>query len=272
MLEALTRLCRGRRVVALTGAGMSTESGIPDYRGEGSARRARAPMQYRELLASDAARARYWSRSAAGWSRFSSAEPNAGHRALAELEAAGIVRGLITQNVDRLHHRAGSRRVVELHGALEEVCCLACGALEPRSVVQARLLASNPGFEAKVELLPDGDVELDPELAEHFQIVDCRACGGMLKPNVVFFGENVAPAVRDAAWALYADAEVLLVLGSSLTVFSGFRFVRKAAEDGRPIAIVNLGPTRGDPLAAIKLEARTGSVLPKLVDALRARA
>lgn len=268
----LARLLQGRRVVALTGAGMSTESGIPDYRGEGSAKRARAPMQYRELVGSDAARARYWSRSVAGWARFSAAEPNAGHRALAELEGAGLVHGLITQNVDRLHHRAGSRRVVELHGALDEVRCLACGVLEPRSVVQARLLAMNPGFEASVELLPDGDVELDPDLAERFQVVDCRACGGMLKPNVVFFGENVVPSVRDAAWALYDHAEVLLVLGSSLTVFSGFRFVRRAAEDGRPIAIVNVGATRGDALAHVKVEARTGELLPALADALLCRA
>lgn len=266
-LAPLVDVLGGRRLAVLTGAGCSTESGIPDYRGPG--RRPRAPIQYREFVGDPEVRRRYWARAVVGWPRFRAARPNAAHAALAALERAGRALGVITQNVDRLHHAAGSRRVVELHGALHAARCLACGAREPRDDVQARLLAENPGFDARAaELLPDGDAELPPELVAAFRVVGCRACGGDLKPDVVLFGEVVPRAVRDAGQALLREAEALLVVGSSLAVFSGYRFVREARELGLPVAIVNLGPTRGDGDAQVKLDGRAGEVLPRLVEAL----
>jgi NAD-dependent SIR2 family protein deacetylase len=265
----LVELLRGRRFVALTGAGCSTESGIPDYRGPGTAARARNPIRYQEFLRQPLARARYWARSSVGWQRMSLAAPNAAHRALAELERAGLAVGLITQNVDRLHTRAGSRRVIELHGALDEVRCIECGTIEQRSRLQERLIAENPDFAAAdVELAPDGDAELDAALAAGFRVAPCLACGGVLKPNVVFFGENVPAPTVEAAYALLSEAEVLLVLGSSLTVFSGFRFVRRASAEGVPVAIVNLGETRGDPYACVRVEARVGELLPEVAERL----
>lgn len=267
-LDALLALLRGRQVVVLAGAGCSTESGIPDYRGPGSVAR-RAPIQYRAFVSDALARRRYWARSVVGWPRFSAARPNAAHRALADLEARGTVIGVITQNVDRLHQAAGSRAVVELHGALAEVRCLACGALEAREVLQRRLLRANPGFRVDgVELAPDGDAELQPDLVAGFCTANCACCGGMLKPNVVFFGESVPQIVVDAAYALLSKAEVLLVIGSSLAVFSGYRFVRRAAQNGVPIAIINLGATRADDLADVRVEARLGQALPRLARAL----
>lgn len=264
-VAALADLLRGRRVLALTGAGCSTESGIPDYRGEGRRARPATPVQYQAFTKDPAVRRRYWARSLAGWARFSRAVPNAAHLALAELERAGRWAGLITQNVDRLHHAAGSSDVIELHGALERVRCLGCGALEARAALQARLLAANPGWEpAPGAAMPDGDAELEAEIS----VVDCVDCGGVLKPDVVFFGENVPRATVEQAYAKVSSAEALLVVGSSLTVFSGYRFVRRAAERGIPIAIVNLGPTRADHLATQKLEARAGQTLPRLVQSL----
>jgi NAD-dependent deacetylase sirtuin 4 len=264
----LAALLRDRRVVALTGAGCSTESGIPDYRGPGTRERARNPVQYRAFVAEAEARQRYWARSMIGWPRFSAAEPNGGHRALAALERMGILRGLITQNVDRLHHVAGNTDVIELHGALAEVVCLGCGMLEDRASLQARLALLNPRWEADVELAPDGDAEL--VAVEGFRVADCLACGGVLKPRVVFFGENVPRPTVDAAFAHVDAAEALLVVGTSLTVYSGLRFVRRAAERGIPVAICNLGPTRGDPLATMRVDAPLGEVLPGLVEALGA--
>lgn len=265
----LVELLRGRRFVALTGAGCSTESGIPDYRGPGTAQRARNPIRYQEFLHKPLARARYWARSSVGWQRMSSAEPNAAHRALADLERAGSLVGLITQNVDRLHTRAGSRRVVELHGALEEVRCLECGGIEQRRRLQARLLELNAHWAvADAELAPDGDAEIDGARVDGFRVAPCLACGGVLKPNVVFFGENVPKPVVEQAYALLAEADVLLVVGSSLTVFSGFRFVRRADANGIPVAIVNLGDTRGDPYARVRVGARVGEVLPHLTGRL----
>ncbi len=265
-LAAAAALLRGRRVVALTGAGCSTESGIPDYRGPGTRERARNPVQYRAFVDDPRARQRYWARSMLGWPRFAAARPNDGHRAFAALERAGLLRGVITQNVDRLHHAAGSARVVELHGALAEVVCLACGAIEPRDALQRRLALLNPRWDADVELAPDGDAELDA--ADGFRVADCLACGGVLKPRVVFFGENVPLGTVDRAFALLEEGDALLVAGSSLTVYSGFRFVRRAAERGVPVVVVNLGPTRGDPLAALRVDAPVGEVLPALVTAL----
>ncbi|MGZ3474696.1 MAG: NAD-dependent protein deacetylase [Polyangiales bacterium] len=258
---------RGRKVCVLTGAGCSTESGIPDYRGPGTRERARNPIQHRAFLEDAAVRARYWARATLGWQHFSRAEPNAAHLALASLERAGVVNGLITQNVDRLHHAAGSQTVIELHGALAEVGCLACGAIEDRAALQQRLLASNPDFTTRsVEIAPDGDAELAN--VSDFAIPACLACDGILKPNVVFFGDSVPRARVDAAFRLLDEADVLLVVGSSLAVFSGYRFVLRAAERAMPIGLVNVGETRADTHARVRVDARAGEVLPALARAL----
>ena len=270
-LEPLLDLLRGRRAVVLAGAGCSTESGIPDYRGPNAA--PRKPIQYQEFVRSEAARVRYWARSAVGWPRFSAARPNAGHFALAELEDAGAVRGMITQNVDGLHHAAGSRRVVELHGSLAAVRCLSCGETSGREDWQARLLAMNDDWSRRlrgeVEQAPDGDAELPAWAMEEFRVPDCEGCGGVIKPDVVFFGENVPAERVDDAWRLFAEGDVLLVVGSSLTVYSGRRFIYRAQQQGVPIAIVNIGPTRADEMAAVKVEGPLGAVLPRLAEALR---
>jgi NAD-dependent SIR2 family protein deacetylase len=269
-LEALVDLLKGQRVTVLTGAGCSTESGIPDYRGPGTRARARSPIQHQEFLARPEVRQRYWARSVLGWPHFSAARPNAAHRALARLEEAGVVAGLITQNVDRLHQQAGSRRVIELHGALAEVRCLGCEGRVPRTLLQEQLLALNAGFspERAAELRPDGDAELPAEAVAAFRLVDCRDCGGVLKPDVVFFGGTVPRDTVDAAYALVDEADALLVVGSSLAVFSGFRFVRRAAERGMPVGMVNVGESRGDPYARVTVQAPAGLVLPRLADAL----
>jgi NAD-dependent SIR2 family protein deacetylase len=213
-------------------------------------------------------RRRYWARATLGWARFAGARPNLAHQTLAALEREAGLAGVITQNVDRLHQRAGSRRVVELHGALDDVRCLGCDGHEERGRLQGRLLAANPGWlDRAAALAPDGDAELPAGEVAAFTVVDCTSCGGPLKPDVVFFGGGVPARTLEAAWALFDEAEVLLVVGSSLAVWSGFRFVRRAAERGLPIAIVNLGPTRADPLACVRVQARAGQALP----ALRAR-
>jgi NAD+-dependent protein deacetylase sirtuin 4 len=269
---ALIELLRGRHIVVLSGAGCSTESGIPDYRGPGTRARARNPIQHMEFLSRPEVRARYWARSLLGWPRFSSAHPNAAHHALAAMEGSGHVRGLITQNVDRLHHAAGSTRVIELHGALADVRCLSCGEHESRRALQERLLALNPGFlEHQVELRPDGDAELPLEAVRTFRVADCTRCAGALKPDVVFFGDNVPRPTVDAAFAMLEEADALLVVGSSLAVFSGYRFVLRAAERHMPIAMVNLGESRGDELADVRVEARLGEVLPRLAEGLAQR-
>lgn len=270
-LDALVALTSGRRLVALTGAGLSTESGIPDYRGPETRRRARQPVQYNAFVGDAAARARYWARSAMGWPRFTAARPNAGHAALARLEAAGLLAGTITQNVDRLHHAAGARNVVELHGALGDVRCLGCARVVPRADVQTDLVARNPALAARITgpaaLAPDGDADLPDAALDGFVVPAC-ACGGALKPDVVFFGECVPPARVEAAWTLFAEADVLLVAGSSLAVFSGYRFVLAAARAGVPVALLTHGPTRADASAAIKVEAPLGTVLPALAGRL----
>jgi len=266
-LSALVDLLRTRRTVALTGAGCSTESGIPDYRGEGRVRR--TSIQYREFVGSEAVRRRYWGRSVAGWSTIAAARPNAAHRALAALEARGRIAGVITQNVDGLHHAAGSRRVVELHGALARVRCLGCGALAARAELQDRLLAANPGWLTHAaSAAPDGDADLPDETVADFRVDVCRRCAGVLKPDVVFFGENVPRATAEAAWALFDEAEALLVVGSSLAVFSGFRFVLRAAERALPIAIVNRGPTRGDDRAAVRVDGSAGVLLSEALTSI----
>jgi NAD-dependent deacetylase sirtuin 4 len=269
-VAGLAALMRGRRTLVLSGAGISTESGIPDYRGPQGTLRVRQPMQFREFAGSEDARRRYWARSAVGWARLSQARPNAGHAALARLEAAGHLTGLITQNVDRLHHAAGSRRVIELHGSLAEVRCMACGREEPRVAFQGRLLAANLGWnpDLSAATAPDGDVDLAPGIETRFSVPRCLHCQGVLKPDVVFFGESVPAARVQAAWDMAAEAEVLLVAGSSLAVFSGFRFVDRAFREGKPVAIVNQGETRGDGMASVRVEGRLGEVLPRLAAAL----
>lgn len=268
-VRSLAELLAGRRVVVLTGAGVSTDSGIPDYRGPLTRHKARNPIQYKGFVGSAQMRQRYWARSLVGWPRMAGAAPNATHRALAELEACGAVVGVITQNVDGLHGAAGSRRVVELHGALSRVVCLGCGARSGRAELQDRLLDCNPGWLAGdvVPLAPDGDAEVAH--TETLVVPECVACGGVLKPDVVFFGENVPPDVTSAAWELYAEGEVLLVLGSSLVVFSGYRFVHRAHKtDDKPVAIVTLGPTRGDGAAAVRVDRPLGEVVPLLASVL----
>ena len=268
-VDTLFQLLRGRRTVVLTGAGCSTESGIPDYRGAGTRARARNPIQHREFLTRPETRARYWARSLLGWPRFSSARPNAAHHALAELERGGHVPGLITQNVDRLHHAAGSARVIELHGALARVRCVDCDALEARVALQERLLALNPDFAHQVlELRPDGDAELSSELLSSFHVPACLRCGGTLKPDVVFFGDNVPAPTVEAAFSLVEEGEALLVVGSSLAIFSGYRFLVRASQRRMPIAILNIGECRGVELADVRVEARAGDVLPRLAEAL----
>jgi NAD-dependent SIR2 family protein deacetylase len=263
--DAALSLLRDRPVVVLTGAGLSTDSGIPDYRGPGAP--VRMPMTYQEFVSGPAARQRYWARSHLGWGRMRRAEPNAGHHALARIDPTL----LITQNVDGLHERAGSRRAVALHGRIADVVCLGCREVTSRAALQARLAELNPDWvraHADVEVRPDGDVALEDTAG--FVVPACAGCGGVLKPDVVFFGENV-PRERvaiclDAVDALAEVNGVLLVAGSSLTVMSGFRFVRRAARAGTPVVIVNRGATRGDELASYRLEAGTSEFLIALAE------
>jgi NAD-dependent SIR2 family protein deacetylase len=273
LLETLAATLRGRRVVVLTGAGCSTESGIPVYRGPGRAGPPRTPILHDAFLRRQDVRQRYWARATLGWTRFSGAAPNPAHHALAALETAGAVTALITQNVDRLHHRAGSRKVVELHGALEDVSCLACKGRHARTDIHDRLCAANPDWLARaVDSAPDGDAQLEAAEVAAFQVLPCPDCGGVLKPDVVFFGGTVPPDVVATAYAAVDGAEALLVVGSSLEleVYSGFRFVRHAAGRGIPVAILNQGPTRGDALAAVRVAARAGAALPALAARLAA--
>ena len=261
----LAGLMAGGDVVVLSGAGISTESGIPDYRGPtGQARRAQ-PMTYQAFVGGAVARQRYWARSHQGWRHIAGAGPNAGHRAVAELERRGLLAGIITQNVDGLHQAAGAREVTELHGNLARVRCLGCGQRTRRAELDRRLRAANPAWEARVTAInPDGDAMLPDAAVAGFQLVDCVACGGLLKPDVVFFGENVPPPRVAACTAMVARASLLLILGSSLTVMSGYRFVRQATGLGIPVAIVNSGPTRGDAQALLRLDAPLGATLTAL--------
>jgi len=265
-VDDLAAMVANGRCVVLSGAGMSTDSGIPDYRGPGSV--ARSPMTYQEFCSGLPARQRYWARSHLGWQRMNRAAPNAGHRAVATLERAGLVIHTITQNVDGLHTDAGARRVTDLHGRIDEVICLTCNVVSPRSELHARLAALNPGFgEAlSVTTAPDGDVDLDD--TRGFRVASCAKCGGVLKPRVVFFGENVPKSTVSFCYAAVAGAASLLVLGSSLTVQSGLRFVRRAQADGIPVAIVNRGVTRGDPLADLRIDAGCSQTLTTVLATL----
>ncbi|MCU1439759.1 MAG: NAD-dependent deacetylase [Rhodoglobus sp.] len=265
-LDQAVGALRGRTIAVLTGAGVSTDSGIPDYRGEGAP--LRTPMTFQQFLGDLDYRKRYWAGSHLGWKRFDSAEPNAGHRALVQLELAGIVDGVITQNVDGLHLRAGSQRVVDLHGAMDRVRCLKCGQFFARGGVADRIAADNPWLDAPeaVELSPDGDVEIAN--VDAFVIPDCSVCGGVLKPDVVFFGEYVPKEKFDEASALMQAADALLVAGSSLVVNSGIRLLEQAYRRRLPIVIVNRGITKGDNRATVKIDAGTSETLTALLERL----
>ena len=262
---AVADVVAGGGVVVLSGAGISTESGIPDYRGESGSLRTHTPMTYGDFVASEAGRQRYWARSHLGWRTIARAAPNDGHRAIAALQARGYLSAIVTQNVDGLHQAAGARDVIELHGNLDRVICLQCGTTSAREVLDSRLQAANPGFEAEVTRInPDGDAELPAEAVEDFRLVDCTVCGGILKPDVVFFGENVPKNRVERCYTLIDEANAVLVLGSSLTVMSGFRFVRHAAKAGTPVLIVNRGLTRGDPYATHRVDLPLGQALTDL--------
>jgi len=256
-------------VMVLTGAGLSTESGIPDYRGPTGALRRSLPMTYQSFTGDPVARRRYWARSQLGWRHVARAAPNDGHRAVATMQERGHLTGVVTQNVDGLHQAGGARSVVELHGNLDLVVCLGCGERTSRDDLDVRLRAANPDWEARVTAVnPDGDVTIADAEVERFATVDCASCGGVLKPDVVFFGENVPPAKVEHCYGLVERSRALLVLGSSLTVMSGLRFVKRAATSGIPVGIVNQGVTRGDDLAALRVSAPLGRTLTALVTGL----
>jgi NAD-dependent SIR2 family protein deacetylase len=267
--RTLVSVLGGGNVAVLSGAGLSTESGIPDYRGaSGQARGAGQPMTYQAFTGSAAARQRYWARSHLGWRHITGAAPNAGHRAVALLERGGLVAAVITQNVDGLHQAAGAAAVTELHGSLHRVVCLGCWARSPREELDARLVAANPGWAGAGDagepaVNPDGDVAL--EETSGFVVVDCGSCGGVLKPDVVFFGENVPRPRVSSCFDLVSASSALVVLGSSLTVLSGLRYVRHAASLSIPVVIVNQGATRGDALATATLDAPLGPTLTAAV-------
>jgi len=271
-IDALQRfLADAQSIAVLSGAGVSTASGIPDYRDEDGNWKHRQPIQFGEFRKSAAARRRYWARSFAGWRRFGSARPNPAHHAIAELESLGAVNSLVTQNVDGLHRLAGSRRVIDLHGDLALVRCLDCGATEARAGFQERLEHANPGWHVEVRQgRPDGDAELGEDRStDAFVVPDCVTCGGVLKPDVVMFGEAVPKERVEAAIAGVERADGLLVTGSSLMLYSGYRFASLAAKRNIPIAIVNRGRTRADPIATVKVEDDCTTVLPAVVERLR---
>lgn len=260
---------RHPRLLVLTGAGISTASGIPDYRDRDGVRRGSAPIEGPAFRNLEAVRKRYWARSMVGYPALSKSEPNAAHRAVAALESAGRVATVLTQNVDGLHQRAGNAAVIELHGNIHGVACLACGELFARGAVQLLLEAANPALlEIAAMPLPDGDARFEPDAAEvlaGFRVPCCPQCGGMLQPDVVFFGDGVPRERAAAAEQALAGADALLVIGSSLMVFSGFRFCRLAAESGKPVAAINRGVTRADHLLEFKTERAAESVLPALL-------
>ena len=268
----LVALLHGRRVAVLTGAGMSTDSGIPDYRGPDSP--PSNPMTIRQFTSDPVFRQRYWARNHVGWRHMDETLPNAGHRALAALEDAGVVAGVITQNVDLLHTKAGSRTVINLHGTYAQVVCLDCGHSMSRAVLADQLEAANPGFCERAEAVggiavaPDADAVVGDTTS--FRIIDCPRCGGMLKPDIVYFGESVPKDRVEQSCSLVGQSDVLLVAGSSLTVYSGYRFVKHAAALGIPVAIVNRGSTRGDDLATVKVDAGCSPMLALLADELPA--
>ena len=255
-----------RRLFVVTGAGCSTDSGIPDYRDNDGQWKRTPPVTYQAFMGEQATRQRYWARSLLGWPRFGQARPNATHHALAALEADGRIELLLTQNVDCLHQQAGSHTVIDLHGRLDQVRCMGCEARSSRALLQHRLLDANPGWETlRAGIAPDGDADLEADFSS-FNVPACEACGGVLKPDVVFFGENVP---RDRVAAVHEHlqrSDAVLVVGSSLMVYSGFRFVDAAAKAGLPIAAVNLGRTRADALLSLKVQMPCAQALAFLLD------
>lgn len=266
-LTALVNLLQNRRrVFVLTGAGCSTESGIPDYRDCKGQWKQVQRIQYRDFMEKPEARQRYWARSMIGWKRFAVAQPNPGHYALAGMEDLGVVGQLVTQNVDRLHQRAGARAVIDLHGRLDTVTCLNCQVETTRNAAQRRLELQNPRFaHPGAEMAPDGDAHVEDKLLAEFVVPECEACGGLLKPSVVFFGESVPRARVDSAMQALFEADAMLVVGSSLMIYSGYRFCRAAVEQHIPIAAVNLGQTRADHQLSVKVQDNCAKVLPELV-------
>jgi NAD-dependent SIR2 family protein deacetylase len=266
----LIALLAGRRVAVLTGAGISTDSGIPDYRGPDSP--PSNPMTIRQFTSDPVFRQRYWARNQVGWRHMDETLPNAGHRALAALERDGVVTGVITQNVDLLHTKAGSHNVINLHGTYARVICLQCGDSMSRAALGEKLDALNPGFVERAEAIgglavaPDADAVVTE--TDSFRYLDCPSCGGMLKPDIVYFGESVPKEIVGQAFSLINASDALLVAGSSLTVFSGYRFVRHAAALGIPVAVVNRGPTRGDDLATVKVDGGCSELLTLLPEEL----
>ncbi len=271
-LDDLTAFARRHpRLLVLTGAGCSTGSGIPDYRDPSGAWKHRRPVSYADFTGHAAVRQRYWARSLVGWARLRRARPNEAHRALARLEELGFARQLVTQNVDGLHRQAGSRRVIELHGGLDRVTCLGCGQGLLRDDLQRLLADWNPAWAGlAAEDAPDGDARLEGPF-DGFRVPDCPACGGLLKPDVVFFGESVPKERVAATLSALREADALLVAGSSLMVWSGHRFCLEAAGRGQPVAAVNLGRTRADALLALKVESDCAAALPALAEALARR-
>jgi len=265
-IDQTVDLLTGRQFAVLTGAGVSTDSGIPDYRGEGAPKR--TPMTFQQFLADDTYRKRYWAGSHLGYRRFAAAHPNDGHRALVQLEASGAANGVITQNVDGLHKQAGSRRVVDLHGAMDRVLCLVCGQIFAREAITARIDAANPWLDAEgaVEIAPDGDAVVTD--VDSFVVPDCTVCGGRLKPDVVFFGEFIPAEKYREASALVRGADALVIAGSSLVVNSGIRLLEEARRKRLPIVIVNRGETKGDNRATIKLDGGTTETLVELAHRL----
>lgn len=264
-VRRLSELVSEGNVTVLSGAGISTESGIPDYRGPEGRQRV-TPMMYQEFVGAVANRQRYWARSFVGWRRFAAAAPNSGHYAVAKMQHAGLLGAIVTQNVDGLHQRAGANEVLELHGSLDRVICLDCGTRSSRVELEERLRLANPDFVATPhELRPDGDVAIDDEEVRRFQLVRCLVCGSdLLKPDVIFFGESVPKALVTRCFTEVERSDALLVLGSSLHVMSGYRFVLRAAELGIPVAIVTRGVTRGDEQATIRIDAPLGETLARL--------
>jgi len=262
-LEYAREQLAGKSILVLTGAGVSTESGIPDYRGEGKTER--HPMTFDVFMGSEQARARYWARSYVGWSVIANAKPNGSHFALAQAESLGRISHIITQNVDSLHQQAGSKKVTELHGRLDKVICMSCRVLVDRSKMDLLIEQLNPGIQkdVPVEFTPDGDAEV--EASASFKIPKCPSCEGILKPDVVFFGESVPTERVVSTMEQLERSEALLVAGSSLTVNSGMRFARAASKAGKPIVIVNVGPTRADDIAVAKIEAPTSIALVELL-------
>ena len=273
-VDDAVQVLAGLTFTALTGAGISTDSGIPDYRSPDSP--PRNPMTYQQFVADEAFRRHYWARNHVGWQHVNRTEPNPGHRALVRLEERGIVAGIITQNVDLLHEDAGSRNVIDLHGRYDRVICLQCGRVISRAHLAERLEALNPHFLDSllergttvddIEVAPDADAVI--EQTSHFRPAPCEFCGGVLKPEIVYFGENVPRERVDRAYAMVDGADALVVAGSSLTVQSGLRFVRHAAKAGKPVVIINRGVTRGDPLATVKVDAGVSETLTTLADRL----